>query len=93
MGMIFKVPGILIFVLGGLWGTFICLKIVIDALGFIGGLIAFFALPITLVFAPFYVGLKYDNWFPLILIYGTGMIGTILFAIGSKVSGDKWVPV
>lgn len=89
MGLVFKVLAILIFALGGVWGTLICLKIVTDALGFIGGVIAFFLFPITVVFAPFYAGLAHENWFPLILVYGTGISGSVLYGLGLKISGNK----
>ena len=45
MGAIFKIPAVIIYVAGGIWGFFICLRIVIDALGFIGGAIGFMSFP------------------------------------------------
>lgn len=44
MGVIFIIPAAIIFVITSLWSLSICLGIVIDNMGFIGGLIAFFYL-------------------------------------------------
>lgn len=52
MGLIFKIPAFIVYFVAGLWGFLICLGIVIDNLGFIGGAIAFFVAPFTLAFAP-----------------------------------------
>ncbi|MBW1976171.1 MAG: hypothetical protein JRI45_11540 [Deltaproteobacteria bacterium] len=88
MGAIFKIPAFVIYFVAGLWGFFICLRIVVDHLGFIGGMIAFFLFPATLAFAPWYEALANANWFPLILVYGGGIGASILYAIGSAMDGD-----
>jgi hypothetical protein len=85
MGALLKVLGYIIFVVGGLWGFVISLKIVIDNLGFIGGAIAFFVFPVTFVFAPLYAGIADSNWFPLILNYGSGISCAILVAISESI--------
>jgi hypothetical protein len=88
MGMIFKVPAYIIYVVGGLWGFFISLGIVTDELGFIGGAIAFFLAPFTLAFAPWYPAIAENNWFPVGLVYGGGIAAAILYGIGSGIDGD-----
>jgi hypothetical protein len=88
MGSIFKIPAGIIYVVGGLWGLFICLGIITDALGFIGGAIAFFLLPFTLYFAPWYAAIAKGNWFPLLLVYGSGIAAAILYAIGAAIDKD-----
>ena len=52
MAALFKVPAIIIYVLGGLWGLIICLGIIHSKLGFIATLVAFFVLPATVYLAP-----------------------------------------
>lgn len=88
MGLIFKIPAFIIMFIGGLWSLFICVGIAVDNGGFLGGLIAFFLLPLTLIFAPWYEAIAYSNWFPLVLVYGSGIGATILYAIGSTIDGD-----
>lgn len=88
MGVLFKNLALAIYVIAGLWGFFISLGIVVDNLGFIGGAIAFFLFPVTLIFAPWYEALTNSNWFPLILIYGGAIGASILYAIGSAFKGD-----
>jgi hypothetical protein len=88
MGVIFKIPAFIVYLVSGLWGLAICLEIVIENLGFIGGTIAFLLAPATLIFAPWYEGLANSTWFPLLLIYGGGIGATILYAIGSAIDGE-----
>jgi len=88
MGLIFKIPAFIIYFVSGVWGMFISLGIVIDNLGFIGGVIAFALFPITLAFAPWYAALADGNWFPLILIYGGLAVATALIAIGMAIDKD-----
>ncbi len=67
---------------------FIYLSIISHELGFIGGCIAFMFFPVALVFAPWYAVMKYSYWFPVFLIYGGGIAGSILFGIGSLIDKD-----
>ncbi len=88
MGLIFKIPAFLIYSVAGIWGFFICLGIVVDQLGFIGGAVAFVIFPVTLTFAPVYAALADSHWFPLILIYGGGVGASVLYAIGAAIDRD-----
>mgnify|MGYP001447632710 CR=1 FL=1 len=88
MGIIFKIPAYIIFLVVGLWGFFISLGIVVDHLGFIGGTIAFFLAPATLSFAPWYEAIANSNWFPVILVYGGGIVAAILYFVGLAIDGD-----
>ncbi len=88
MGTIFKVPAVVIYIVAGLWGFFVSLGIVTDALGFIGGVIAFALFPVALAFAPWYAALAHENWFPLLLVYGGGIVASVLYAIGAAIDKD-----
>lgn len=88
MGAIFKIPAYITYFVAGLWGSFICLGIVVDHLGFISGVIAFFLAPITFLVVPWYEALANSNWFPIMLAYGGGIGATILYGIGSAIDGD-----
>jgi hypothetical protein len=85
MGALFKIPGGIVYFIGGLWGFFICLGIISDAIGFWGAAAAFILLPITVYLAPWYAALGKGNWFPLLVIYGSTFAAMILFAIGSAI--------
>jgi hypothetical protein len=89
MGAIFKFPAMLIYFVGGFWGFFITMGIVIDKLGFIGGAIAFFIAPFTLYFAPWYEAIANANWFPVILVYGSTAVAGVLYMIGTMIDGDR----
>jgi hypothetical protein len=82
------VPAVLIFAVCGLWGFVLCLKIVTDHLGFIGGVIAFALAPVAFAFAPWYAGIADGNWFPLLLNYGGSISAGILYAIGGAIDKD-----
>lgn len=65
----------------GIVSFFWSLAVIIDTLGFIGGLVAFILLPVTIVFAPFYVGFSTGDWTLLAITYGGGIVATVLFAM------------
>jgi hypothetical protein len=88
LGAIFKVPGYILYLLGGIWGLFLCLGIIYSKLGFIGGLIAFFLLPFTVYLAPWYAGLVDGNWKPVLVVYGSGILAMVLIGIGSAIDRD-----
>lgn len=88
MGVIFKVPAVIVYIVAGLWGFVISLDIVTDLFGFIGGAIAFFFFPVALAFAPWYEALANSNWFPVLLVYGGGIGGALLYGLGAMIDGD-----
>jgi hypothetical protein len=89
VGIIFKGPAVLIWIVCGLWGTFICFAIVQSTLGTIVAIISLVVAPALLALAPLYSGLFLGDWFPLLLTYGGGIGASILFAIGSAIDGDR----
>jgi len=88
MGALFKVPAFILYIVGGIWGLIICLGIVSSKFGFFGALVAFFLLPITVYLAPWYAGFAQDNWFPVMLIYGTVIGAAVLYGIGALIDRD-----
>ena len=88
MGMIFKAPGFIIYLVCGFWGLFICFGIVQKVLGTALAVISVFLAPFLLTLAPWFQALAYGDWFPLGLVYGGGVIGTILIGIGSAIDKD-----
>jgi hypothetical protein len=73
----------------GFWGLFLDFEIVIKAAGFLGGVIGFFILPVTFLAAPFYAGIAWGDWFPLIICYGGWTLGTVFFFVGCTLNSDK----
>jgi hypothetical protein len=88
MGSIFKVPAIIIYALGGIWGFFIMFQILNDAFGFIGAIISIIILPVVLYLGPLYVGFVDGNWFPATICYGSAALAIVLFFIGSYLDQD-----
>ncbi len=88
MGVIFKVPACIIYVIGGVWGLNVCLDIIVDKFGAIGSFIAFFLLPIAMYFAPWYAAFANGDWLPVSLVYGTSVGAAVLYAIGSAIDRD-----
>jgi hypothetical protein len=88
MGAIFKVPGFIVYLLGGLWGLFICLGIVHAKLGIIGVVVGLFIFPVVIYLAPWYVGFADGNWMPVTVVYGSGIVAMILIVIGSAIDKD-----
>ena len=88
MGNIFKVPAMIIYFIGGLWGLFLCLGIIYDKLGLIATILSFFVLPFTLYLAPWYVAIADGNWHPVMVIYGATVVAFLLAFIGSLIDGN-----
>jgi len=88
MGAIFKVPALIIYFVGGIWGLIICLGIVSEHLGTIGVIVGMLIFPAVLYLAPWYAGFADGNWFPVMLIYGTTIAYVILHTIGSLIDKD-----
>ena len=89
LGGLVKVAGYIAWATFGIWGFLLCLAIVNQAAGFWGVVVAFFVLPVTFVAAPWYAGVAWGNWFPLLVCYGGGIAATILVGIGSAIAGDE----
>jgi hypothetical protein len=88
MGIVFKIPGFIVYFVAGLWGLVICLGIVYDNFGMIGSALSLLVFPATLTLAPWYEAIANSNWFPLLVVYGGGVLGAALVAIGTAIDGD-----
>ena len=76
-----KALAILIYFGAGIISLFWSLAVIVDNLGFIGGTIAFFVFPVTIIFAPFYVGFSTGNWTLLVITYGGGIVASLIFGM------------
>lgn len=88
MGIVLKAPGILIYVVAGFWGLGLCFRIVEHALGTVMAFVSLFVLPFLLTIAPWYEGFFHGDWFPMIVIYGGGIIGSVLYGLGAMIDGQ-----
>jgi hypothetical protein len=79
-----KTLAIIIYSAAELISFFWSMAVIIDKLGFIGGLIAFLIIPLTIVFAPFYVGFATGNWTLLAITYGGGILAAVLFGLSKQ---------
>jgi hypothetical protein len=89
LGSAFKFIGYAVFAIGGLWGFVLDLQILNRVGGFLLVLVGFFIAPITFALAPWYAGIAWGWWFPLILSYGAGILAVTLTAIGTSLSRDR----
>ncbi len=87
MGIIFKAPAVLIFLICGLWSLSICFRIVEDTLGFLVAIFSLFVAPALIGIAPWYAGIIQGDWFPVVLTYGGGFLAYALFFIGGMIDG------
>jgi len=89
MGIIFRIPGTLTYVLCGIWGALLCIGIVADHFGSLVAGLALLIAPATLVLVPFYEGFANGNWYLLLLVYGGGITAALLNIIGGKIDGER----
>jgi hypothetical protein len=65
-------------------GLFLDFQIIAYEWGLSGSVIAFFILPGTFIIAPFYAGIKYGYWMPLLVSYGGGLMALLFNAVGTE---------
>ena len=85
---ILKVIGGILYFGFGIWGLIIVLSIINHAAGFWGVVVGFFIFPVTLVAAPWYALVACGSWFPLLVVYGGGIIASVLYGFGSLIARD-----
>jgi len=88
LGVGVKWLGYVVFAVTGIWSFILELWIIYVAGGFGGFVLAFFLGPVTFALAPFYAGIAWGYWFPLVLGYGGGIVAWGLIAAGS-VLGER----
>jgi hypothetical protein len=75
--------GLFIYALAGLTSFFWSISIIVDEAGFLGGLIAFFLFPVTIVFAPLYHGFSSGDWTLAAITYGGGILAALISGLDS----------
>ena len=75
---------IIVYIITAFWGLVICFDVVKEI---VGGFLAFISLiffPFLLTLAPWYALLVNHNFYPLLIVYGGGVLGSICFKIGMR---------
>jgi hypothetical protein len=85
---LFYIPGGIIFGGAMLYSTYLSFIIVFDVLPTWAAYISFIFFPFVYGMAPFYAGFVMSDWTLLLISYLGWIPGAILFAIGSKISGE-----
>jgi len=87
MGALFKAPAIAIYVIGALWGLWVCLSLVDGVGGTVLVIISLIIAPFILYLAPWYAVIAHGDWFPILLVYGSTFLAGGLFLIGNALDG------
>jgi hypothetical protein len=70
---------ILIYVISGIWGLFVCFTVVKDVFGPIIAFLGLIFFPFILTLAPWYAALANHDFYPLLIVYGGIILGTLCF--------------
>ena len=76
--------GILIYVITAFWGLFICFAIVKEVFGPIIAFLGLIFFPFILVLSPWYAALANHDFYPLLIVYGGALLGTLFFRIAMR---------
>ena len=85
MSWLFKAPGLMIFLVGGMTGLVYSLGLIVPHLGVTWGVVAFLLLPVTFAVAPWYDLLVNGEWGLLAINYGAFAMMWGLYALGNSV--------
>jgi len=80
---------ILIYVISGIWGLFICFTVVKDVFGPILAFLGLIFFPFILTIAPWYALLVNHDFYPLLIVYGGIILGTFCFRIAIRSTFKK----
>ncbi len=75
---------ILIYLISGIWGLFICFTVVKDVFGPIIAFLGLIFFPFILTIAPWYALLSNHDFYPLLVVYGGIILGTLCFRIAIR---------
>ena len=75
---------ILIYIISGIWGLFICFTVVKDVFGPIIAFLGLIFFPFILTLAPWYAALANHDFYPLLIVYGGIILGTLCFRIAIR---------
>jgi len=88
LGNILTGIGVICFIIFGILDLVITLGIVNKVVGFWGCVVGFTILPATFAVAPWYALIAWGNWFPLLVVYGGGILTAIFWGGGQLIKGE-----
>jgi hypothetical protein len=77
----FFLIGILIYVITAFYGLFICFDVVKEVFGPIIAFLGLIFFPFILTVTPWYAALADHDFYPLLIVYGGGIVGSLCFGI------------
>ena len=75
---------VLIYIISGIWGLFICFTVVKNVFGPIIAFLGLIFFPFILTLAPWYAALANHDFYPLLIVYGGIILGTLCFRIAIR---------
>ena len=75
---------VLIYIISGIWGLFICFTLVKNVFGPIIAFLGLIFFPFILTLAPWYAALANHDFYPLLIVYGGIILGTLCFRIAIR---------
>ena len=75
---------VLIYIISGIWGLFICFTVVKNVFGPIIAFLGLIFFPFILTLAPWYAALANHDFYPLLIVYGGILLGTLCFRIAIR---------
>ena len=75
---------VLIYIISGIWGLFICFAVVKNVFGPIIAFLGLIFFPFILTLAPWYAALANHDFYPLLIVYGGIILGTLCFRIAVR---------
>lgn len=88
IGAWLKVISIILYIGWGLWTLFAEAVIVNEVAGFWGIVIGITVAPITFFAAPIYTVVEWGEWFPVISIFGGGILISIIYGVACLLRGE-----
>jgi hypothetical protein len=76
--------GILIYVVTAFWGLFICFDVVKEVFGPIIAFLGLIFFPFILALSPWYAAVANHDYYPLLIVYGGLILGTLCFRIAMR---------
>ena len=76
--------GILIYIITAFWGLFICFDVVKEVFGPVIAFLGLIFFPFILALAPCYAALVNHDFYPLLIVYGGVLLGTMCFRIAMR---------
>ena len=80
----FFLIGILIYVITAFYGLFICFDVMKEVFGPIIAFLGLIFFPFILTLAPWYAALANHDFYPLLIVYGGAILGSLCFGIAMR---------